>query len=367
MTKKERFLTTINHEEPDRVPMDARFTPEARWNLINHFNLTEKYGEQIKNISTNGPEVDLLAIEMNHDFIITHLGPICGYYQHRGVSKYVDDFGIVRKWIQVNNAQAYTEIVEYPLTTHEAVEAYKLPDMTDERLYNTAREVITQCGEEFGIMAGIPCTLFELAWYLRGLDQFLMDLAADKDFVHYYLNKLKEWALIAGNMFAKLGVDVIWIGDDVGIQKQMMIAPNTWREFIKPIYEEFFTSWKTINCNVKVALHTDGFIEPIIGDLIEIGCDILNPIQSMSMDPEIIKKKYGNQLVMWGTVDNQYVMPFGTPDDVEEEVKLRLRTCAKGGGLIISPTHRIQPQTSVESMLRFYDTVKKYGTYPIKN
>jgi uroporphyrinogen decarboxylase len=366
MNRKERFLKAINHEEPDRVPYDTRFTPEARIKLIEHFELTKKYGDSIRTISTNGAEVDYLAVEMGHDFLLTHLGPITGYYQGDGSGTYADEFGIVRRWVRTPDGAAFTEIVDPPLKTLEDVKAYALPDFEDERRYDTARQVIKEFGRDFGIMAGIPCTLFELAWYLRGMQRFLMDWASEKEFVHDYLNKLKRWVLVAGNIFAELGVDVIWIGDDVGNQQHMLVSPESWREYIKPIYTELFASWKRVSPNVKVAFHSDGYIEPIIPDLIEIGVDILNPIQPTCTDPEFVKEKYGDRLTLWGTVDNQHVMPLGTPDDVEQEVKLRIRQCAAGGGFLISPTHRIQPQTSVENIVRFYETVKECGTYPIE-
>lgn len=118
---------------------------------------------------------------------------------------------------------------------------------------------------------------------------------------------------------------------------------------------------------MKIAYHSDGNIYPIIGDFIEIGLDILNPIQPKSMDPARLKREFGKKLAFWGTIDIQEVLPFGSPADVVNEVKLRLQTVGKGGGFIIGPTHNIQPQTPIENIMAFYDAVKTYGRYPLKD
>ena len=119
----------------------------------------------------------------------------------------------------------------------------------------------------------------------------------------------------------------------------------------------------SINPDIKIAFHSDGYIEPIIPDFIEIGLDILNPVQPKSMDPARLKKLYGDKLTFWGCVDIQEVLPFGTPEDVEQEVKLRIETVGKGGGLLLAPAHNIQPQVTIENILAFYRAARKYGKY----
>jgi uroporphyrinogen-III decarboxylase len=147
----------------------------------------------------------------------------------------------------------------------------------------------------------------------------------------------------------------------------MLISPQFFREFFKPRYARLFSKWKAINPHVKIAFHSDGNIYPIIPDLIEIGLDILNPVQPKSMDPARLKKAYGDHLTFWGTVDIQEVLPFGTPQDVANEVRLRLRTAGKGGGLILSPAHNIQAEVPLQNILAFYETAKTYGRYPIRD
>jgi uroporphyrinogen-III decarboxylase len=149
------------------------------------------------------------------------------------------------------------------------------------------------------------------------------------------------------------------------MQDRMIISPQLFREFFKPRYARLFAKWKALNPAVKIAFHSDGNIYPIIPDLIEIGLDILNPVQPKSMDPAKLKKEYGDKLTFWGTVDIQEVLPFGTAEDVANEVKLRVQTVGKGGGLILSPAHNIQCEVPLENILSFYEAAKRFGRYPL--
>jgi uroporphyrinogen-III decarboxylase len=154
-----------------------------------------------------------------------------------------------------------------------------------------------------------------------------------------------------------MGVDMIWIGDDVGTQDRMLMSPAHWRRFLKPRMAHFIERIKNINPRLKVAYHTDGCVYPIIPELIEIGVDVLNPIQPASMDPAQLKREYGDRLCFWGTIDEQWTLPFGGPDDVRSEVLRRLRTIGKGGGLILGPTHHVQLDTPVENFWAMVHTI----------
>jgi uroporphyrinogen-III decarboxylase len=155
-----------------------------------------------------------------------------------------------------------------------------------------------------------------------------------------------------------MGVDMIWTGDDVGTQRGMLMSPKMWRQFFKPKMAHLIASLKAINPKVKVAYHSDGDISPIIPELIEIGLDILNPVQPACMDPARLKNEYGKNLCFWGSIDEQYTLPFGSPADVEKEVRTRLQTIGKKGGLIIGPTHHVQLDTPLENFWAMVNTIK---------
>jgi uroporphyrinogen-III decarboxylase len=154
-----------------------------------------------------------------------------------------------------------------------------------------------------------------------------------------------------------MGVDMIWLGDDVGQQQGMLISPRHWRRFLKPRLAEIISRVKSINPAVKVAYHTDGCVYAIIPELVEIGLDVLNPVQPAAMDPARLKRQYGRELCFWGSIDEQHTMPFGDPDQVRHEVEQRLKTVGQDGGLILAPTHHLQLDTPLENFWALLDAV----------
>ena len=163
-----------------------------------------------------------------------------------------------------------------------------------------------------------------------------------------------------------MGVDMIWLGDDMGGQSSMLMSPRMWRTFFKPRMANLIASLRAINPQIKIAYHTDGVVYPIIPDLIEIGIDVLNPIQPAAMDPARLKHDYGDRLCFWGSLDIQHTLPFGTPDDVRAEVIARLRTIGQNGGLIIGPTHNLQLDTPMENLWAMVNTIKQTAYSSLK-
>ena len=348
----------IQHEEPDRVPIDVWYTPEAEKKILKHL------GEDTEKLSLYAADGGYLPHLMGHDFLITWIGPCTSYYQ-KDTEEYYDEWGIKFRWVDTKTGNRYTEMVERPLAHIDDPDQLTMPDFKNMDRYKASKEMIEKHGKEYGIMGGLACTLFELSWYLRGMEKVLEDMVLRKDFYHAYLDKLLGWVWDAGTILVKLGVDVIWIGDDFGSQDRLLISPALFREFFKPRYARLFSHLRSLNPHIKFAFHTDGYNWPIIQDFIDAGVNILNPVQPKSMDPAELKRKFGKQLTLWGTIDNQETMPFGSVQDVIEETKLRLKTVAPGGGLLLGPSHNVQPQVPIENILAFYETAEKFGTYPI--
>jgi uroporphyrinogen-III decarboxylase len=141
----------------------------------------------------------------------------------------------------------------------------------------------------------------------------------------------------------------------------MLMAPATWRHLLKPRMAELISRVKAIKPDLLVAYHTDGDVREVIGDLIEIGIDVLNPVQPACMDPAELKHDYGDRLLFWGSIDEQKTLPFGTPEDVAAQIRLRLDTIGRGGGLILGPTHHVQLDTPLENFWAMVDTIRNVG------
>jgi uroporphyrinogen decarboxylase len=358
MTSRERVLTAINHKEPDRVPIHADFTPEAAEKLSRHLKLWNSTAEAYSG------KVSELPLVMGHDILVAWHGIATSYYA-REEEEYTCEWGIGWRWVDIPHGR-YTEMVKRPLSNGNQLSSFSCPDPHESWRYDSARTLLAGHGSTHAIVGGMPCTLFEAAWYLRGYEEFLADLMVNKDFAHALLDKISAFQLVTGKILAGLGVDILWLGDDFGTQNSLIVSPDTWREFFKPRYAALIQEFRAIKPDVKIAYHSDGNIESLLPEYIEIGVDILNAVQPKSMDPARLKRRFGKNLSFWGTIDIQEVMPYGAPKDVEEEVMLRIRTVGPGGGLILGPSHNIQPDVPLENILAFYDAAKKYGKYPIR-
>ena len=218
MTHKERLLTAVNHEEPDRVPICAFFTPEVEKKVLRHLGADSDQTSTYQ--AVGGP----LPILMEHDFLLTWMGPCTSFYANPA-PEYTDEWGIGWKWFDNAVGGSYTEMVKHPLADLRDPTGFSMPDFTREDRYDGARQVLADYGHEYAIMGAVPATLFELSWYLRGMMQVLEDLATNKEFMHAYLDRLVAWVDIAGTRLVELGVDLIWTGDDFAMQDRMMISP----------------------------------------------------------------------------------------------------------------------------------------------
>ena len=357
MNSKERVKLALDHQEPDRVPLHCSFTPEAEAKLAQHLGLEATRLEAYKSEGAD------MGLAMGHDLLTTWLGFATSYYA-QDTASYTCEWGVEWQWVDYPTGR-YTEAKSRPLADAVSLVNYRVPDPYREEIYDGARRLIESYGDEYYIVGAIPCTIFECSWALRGYDRLMLDMIENKRFAHELFDAVVEFSRVAGRKLIELGVDMIWVGDDFGGQTNMLISPRTWREFFKPRYAGLFAEFKAQNPKLKIAYHSDGNIEQIIPELIDIGLDVLNAVQPKCMDTASLKRKYGRHLSFWGTVDIQEVLPFGTVADVAREVKERILTMGPGGGFILAPTHNIQADTPVENVLAYYEAARRYGTYPL--
>ncbi len=358
MKHRDRVAAALNHEEPDRCPMQISFTPEFAVRLEEELK-TSAAGVVKPHNPHGGGNTYWLEREIDEDMLLTSVGWANSYYQQEG--DYVDEWGIGWKSQEYETkfgAGRYTEIVSHPLAEDSAIDSYVPPDPNRADLYCEAQRVIDLYREEYWIVGVTVTTIFETAWALRGLDRIMMDFVLDPELVERILDIPDNYHRTAAKRLVEMGADMIWTGDDMGGQETMFISPELWRRFFKPRMARFISELKAINPEVKVAYHSDGRIFEIIPDLIEIGLDVLNPVQPASMDPAEVKKLHGDRLCFWGTIDEQHTLPFGTADDVRQEVLERLKTIGRGGGLIIGPTHHVQLDTPMENFWAMVNTIR---------
>lgn len=203
--------------------------------------------------------------------------------------------------------------------------------------------------------------LFEAAWRLRGLENFLLDLIERPDWAHFLLDRLAELACRNAETLADAGVDVLALDDDVGMPRTMMIGPHHWREFFKPRLARIIGAARAVKPDLRVLFHSDGYFEPIVGDLIEIGVDAINPLQPEHMDAARIRQKFGPRLALWGTVGRQTTFSFAGPEAIRQEVRQRVATLGRAG-LILCPAYDVdEPDIPWKNVAAFLDAVREFG------
>lgn len=367
MKHRDRVLMALNHEQPDRCPMQISFTPEFAQRLRVDLARRERGFDAAAVHAVHNPHgggnTYELERSLGEDMLLTSVGWANSYYQ--AGERYTDEWGVEWRAAPYETpfgTGTYTEMVAHPLADETAIGHYRPPDPQRPELYHDAAWTLEQFRDEYWIVGVTVTTIWETAWALRGYEQLMIDMATQPDLAAAILDIPYHYHLTAARKLVEMGVDMIWLGDDVGAQNAMLMSPVMWRRFLKPRLGSFIAAIKGINPALKVAYHSDGAIWPIIPDLIEMGLDVLNPIQPASMDPAEMKRRYGQNLCFWGTIDEQHTLPFGTPGDVTAEVRQRLNTIGAGGGLIIGPTHHVQLDTPLENFWAMVDAITGDGS-----
>jgi len=335
--------------------MQISFTPEFARRLRREMRLDEA-GEHNPH---GGGNTYQLERALDEDLLLTSVGWANCYYQQAGA--YTDEWGGGWRPVEYQTPFGvghYTEVAVNPLAEDDAIDGYQAPDPGRPELYREAQRLVAEHKKEYYLVGVTVTTIFETAWALRGLTRLMTDFVTDPDLADRVLDIPFLYHLAAAKRLTQIGMDMIWTGDDVGTQGGMMISPAHWRRFLKPRMARFIAELKAINPAVKVAYHCDGDLRAIIPELIEIGVDVLNPVQPACMDPAELKRLYGDRLCFWGSIDQQRTLPFGTPEDVRREVRTRLETLGRGGGLIIGPTHHVQLDVPMENFLAMVDAIR---------
>jgi uroporphyrinogen decarboxylase len=378
MTPRERVLCTLRGGQADRVPYDLThcsnglggFNREAARLFREHTGSDdpdEYFGVQrdVAWVGLGDTQLDLLERYAAYHRLPPHLA-----YDPDPKGQTERTFSLL-EWgaaLVPGSSAAYDHFVP-PARMEETdalddIERYPLPDFDAEYRYaHLDAELSSIRARGLASVAFMAMTLFETAWQIRGLERLITDMIAGEESAACLLDRITALSAYRARRFAMSGVDVIHIGDDIGMQDRMLMSPAAWRQWLKPRLARVIAAAREVKPDVVFFYHSDGFIEPVIAELIEIGVDALNPVQPECMDPAAIKRQYGDRLAFWGTVGIQHTLPFGTPEQVAAEVKLRIETVGKGGGLYLSPTHVIAPEVPYENLFAFVRAAQEYGRY----
>ena len=358
MKHRDRVIAALNREATDRTPFQATFTPEFADRLRKHFGLPPCFSEP-HHRRWYGYELEMLT---GQDALQAGVGWFTNYYLDN--KPYVDNWGI--QW-KIDPYQTpfgegiYTNIKKGPLTGDEPdLSNYRAPDPNAPGLYDHLERLIREYKDEYFIIGRIHCTVFESAWALRGFENLLMDFYIHPELADKILDITFRYHLEVAKNMARHGVDMIWLGDDFGSQTGLLLDAETWRVFFKPRYAQICNEAKRIHKDIKIAFHSDGCVYDIIPDLIEAGVDVLNPIQTECMDPQMLKDMYGDRLSFFGGISVQSTLPMGSPADIRQEFDRLKSTLGKDSGWLCAPTHHVQHDTPVENFLALVQCVRDF-------
>ncbi len=376
MNSRERVLTALDHRESDRVPVDfgscgpTAIHVDAYASLLRHLGLAQEI--QLWDVvgQLAAPSESVLQM-LGADVRGIRVGaPINGTHvvDERTL---IDPWGII--WHRAETATCY-HISAYPLrhATARDLAAYPFPDGTDPHrvagLVDRARRLRTET--RYALLGEISGHIFERAQMLRGFDTFLEDLAAQPSFAEDLMERILQVECdTVATFLDAVGpyLDVIAFKDDIAMQSGPVISPAMFRRMIKPRLKRLVDTIKS-KTHAKVWFHSCGSVYYALRDLIEIGVDILNPVQvaAKDMDTERLKREFGSNLSFWGGIDTQHVMPFGTPAQVRAEVRTRLRDLAPGGGYVLASVHNIEADVPGENIWAMAQAAQQCGRYPLE-
>ncbi len=340
MTPRERWLAVLRREKPDRVPMDYQATPEATAKLKAHLG-----------VQTDRELFDLLHIDARIGLGPSYAGP--------PLPEGTDEFGCRFRNVDYGTG-VYGECVHHPLAGYSSVDqiesSYSWPTVD---LYDFSRiPAQVKAARDLPTVGGGSEPFLTYA-NLRGLELAMMDLALCPEIVHYCLDRLFNLCYQkTSRIYEAANGDVLvsYVAEDMGSQQGLLFSPAHIEEFLLPRMKRMIDL--AHSSGVYVMHHNDGAVRDILPRMIDIGIDILNPVQwpCAGMDRQALKNDFGKQIVFHGAVDNQHTLPFGTPADVRDEVVENLRILGAGGGYIIGPCHNIQAVGPVENVVAMYET-----------
>ena len=239
--------------------------------------------------------------------------------------------------------------------TNSGVCVGNVPEEAGTVCLRTIEPAIARRGDRFRVFR-LGFSLYERAWILRGIEPVLMDFMENPSFVEELFDRIIDFNLAIVGRMCRFPVDAFHFGDDWGQQKGLIIRPALWRKFFKPrlrrLYDEVHLA------GLPVSTHSCGDITEILPDLIEIGVNMITPLQAEALDFDFLKREYGRDLTFWGGVSTQRTLPYGTPADVRREIRDRIRVLGKGGGYILAPSHELQGDVPLANMLAFLDEAR---------
>ncbi len=381
MNSRERLQTTLQHREPDKVPLDLGGNQTgihrvAYRKVLDYYGLDEDMVimDIVQQLAAPSEEVlELFDIDTRYIRPGMFLPPPELKEVKSGFWGITDGFGVT--WAMPGDRPGeglYCDIIEHPLAdlNYEDLDHYDWPDGKDGTPFKGLREYAERLYNDtnYALVSGITGVVFEICWYMRGLERLYIDMLEQPHYVEKLLDHtLQYWTDFLEGFLEEVGeyLDVICVGDDIAMQSGPLFSPEIYRSLVKPRQKALY-SFIHRKTPAKVWYHSCGSVVEYIPDIIDNGADILNPVQisAKDMDPQVLKERYGNKIVFWGGgIDTQRVFSAGSPGEVREQVKGIMSIFKPGGGYVFNTVHNIQADVPLENIIELWEAAKECRGY----
>ena len=377
-TPRERVRLALDHREPDRVPLDLGSTGNTGITAIAYQKLLSYLGVEAEVVVWDRMQ----QLALPDERVLLRLGIDTRGLWLGGPEKrpdrfldgdsYEDEWGVVRSRPP---GGFYYDLVRSPLSgdiTANDIRAFPWPDPEDPGRFRGVGEKARRIREQthFALVVHAAAGFITRSQYLRGFEDWFMDVIAQPDLVGMILDRTLEWQMaIVARLLREIGqyADVVMLGDDIGAQGGPLVSPAAYRKVLKPRQAKLFALVHELS-SAKLLYHTCGSVIDLLDDLVEIGVDVLNPVQvsAARMDTAELKRRFGDRLSFWGAIDTQRVMPLGTAEEVRAETRKRLADLAPGGGYVVDTVHNIQADVPPENIVAMYEEAARVGHYPLR-
>ena len=352
MTPRENLLKTLRRQGFDQVPVDFKLCSSQ----IHSFR--SRYGNEDYQTFFGLSHRELeIPLKINY-----HDGRQLFPREKLPADTLFDEYGIGHS--KGSELAFHMTRMHHPLKgcrSAEEIALYPLPEVDMDKLPQF-REVIDDLHSK-GIAAYgfMQMTVWEASWYLRSMEELLMDIMTGDEKATLLLDRVTGFGASKARAYAECGADILSLGDDIGTQHSIMMDVGMWEEWFKPRLIRVIKAARSIKPDILIFYHSCGYVVPFIEGLISAGVDILNPVQPECMDFNKVHDLAGGRISFWGTIGTQQVLPFGTPDDVRKTVFSRLEKCGPKGGIVIGPTHLVEPEVPWENLLALFDAAGEFS------
>ncbi|MBN1341868.1 MAG: hypothetical protein JXQ73_04270 [Phycisphaerae bacterium] len=377
MTRRQRVMAALNHEEPDRVPMDlggslaSTMVGEAYPALRQALGLPAHEHADARRYASLADIEDDVREALDVD--IVHGPQACGAGGTKEVisdDTFIDEWGV--RWHKPPGGHYYVERAPFQdEATVQAVERYDWMEPKDMVMLDGVAETLRKLRKEtdYAVTLEIRGRVLSLGQFLRGFENFMVDLAMNESFVQALFERTTQIQIAVNDIvFREIGdlVDIVYTSDDLGGQNGPQIGPDCFKRLLKPHFNKIWAHAR-VSTKAKLMHHCCGSCYAFIGDFIQLGVQAINPLQVSAayMDTAKLKSEFGKRMAFWGGIDTQSIMPRGSAEDVRQEVKRRIHDMAPGGGYILSAVHNLQPEVPPANIIALFEAGKEFGRYPI--